>query len=713
MSDVLWNIVVVISVCYTVIQFFISLTFHTVKRWKWFNSGPKQRLWVTYKLLMGKADHIVPDYRKQLADNTALAFVDPFAFVRQSLGAERFGETTRYKALEALKQHRCCVILGDSGFGKSTLLEYLERRCARDSAWWGDSHPIPIRLDPRFICEHGLDEAIIERFKDVGFYITKRLLQTVRTQAGFLLLIDNVDQLTDSQRRLLSSRLTEGMETTHQSGGLIIAVAAEHVDRSSRTMPLLQQLRVVELRELDDRQVEQLIRASANSAQQQAEVEEFILDCRKIAKLMRIPLLLDRLLEMHRSDSTLAPLKSWQAFASYAAETRLEQPALSDDRYREIRSHHKIEALMALASLFYADGTPAPGTKEFREVEDAIRKALNCETAFACAIRDELCAARFLESFEDGAYYAFSNRYLRDYFAARYFLQNEEGLYEHYLRAGTGLANVLHFWCGMAKQPSLMIKRVRARDPVLAISLLSEVADPPGKLAHETLHAVKGRIAALAFPDAESSPTTVQAYKQEVEYIGDALGNCIRLLSKTGAPLGTIVFEHLEGKVRDLDVQSSAFHIAIVALARSYDMKAAAVLFDCYKRLEQKGEELTRKVYDCQDAMMVGRCYGDEDAMILTQIATGDYPKEDFGKEQMAYLAKQEADSDLDKFVGEFASVKRRIRAEFVSLGDSAVEVLHREFLANGRSPEHFRHLLQDIGTSRAKQLISELERAA
>jgi hypothetical protein len=694
----------------------------------WFQAGKKQRLWTWWNLITGKKARILDAYIERLAKQERHSFVDPLVFVRNALSGERFGEYTRDRATDIIKKYRQCVVCGMAGFGKSALLEDLERRCAEDPAWWrsnDQSRAVPIRLEAGRICQHGIDESIRARFFDYDIHLPKNLLQEYRRQHALLLLIDGTDQLTESQRgKLFGALAHERHADPLLSGlsGLVIAVASERLEQAETDLHVLGKLPIVELRELEDCQVEDVIDQEARGRGQQGDdVTNIIRNCGKVAKLTRIPLLLKRLLACQPERQVCFP--SWHDFASFTIDPDLETAARNDAAHEHIKHHHRRAALEEFAACFYRQKEePPPGALSEEQLNGAINRALkNREiehTFISLALREDLLASRFLDSYASGEFFAFANTYLRDYFAAGYFSRHEDLLEETYRARGNSLCTVLRFWCGISKQPERLLGVVVNEDPVLGIVLLSDLPEPepPEQLVHKALEGVKARISQLSVPPEDGSPEAIRELDDNLVSISDALAECTRQPERTPESLGGQVLDFLLDTARRRELGSPSFLIAIMALARSYDGEAAAALIDCWRDLDGQERRLTQQEAEWQSQMCLDRDFGLasaglEAAMIAYYIRNQRAPELDVLTQHKVFLRRQEARSDRKKFVSRFDVVKRIIRAEFVALGNSALGPLQDDFLKRGGDIEQYVRLLEEIGTAKARQMIDAVRR--
>lgn len=675
----------------------------------------RKKLWTWWRIATGNKKKLFQDYATRIIDQPDIPFVDPFVVYREQRRGQMLGEFERAKATEVVSKYRQCTVIGPGGYGKSALVHHLEVQWAKQTKDRDDDGPWPLRLHPREICARGLSAAIQEHFANRGIFVPLALIESYLADARFSFIIDGIGQLTENERSTLSRRLEPELRRSPKSPTVVLTVATEQFERVAERMLILNDLPVVELRELEDCQVEQLVAQRAAQPGEQQEILTFIGDCGKIAKLTRIPLLLDKLLGMEH-DERRGCLSSWHAFARRAVERDLDRNVLHQDASPHIKAHHKSSALEQFAARFYLNHEVLPAALEEGELNASINSALEsysiAHQPMALALRDELSASRFLESFEHGRFFGFSNNYLRDYFAAIFFSKSAELLLNNIRSCRDRSATVLRFWCGMAPNPDGILDIIVAEDPVLALTLLSDIQQPTKALVYRAFDGVKQKIQQLSV-DPDASESEIRAFEDELFPLCDALAESTRQRPRAAGTLSRIVLDFLLETVRRRDLASPSFLVGIMSLARCYDSEAAAALIECYRSLKEEQHRLQEQEAIFAREASVGLSFGNEAAILQYVIRKGRLPDIDILAQNRAFNAKIAASNATQEFADRLNAFNWRIRREFVALGNSALAPIQEAYRAERGDPTTYIDLLEQIGTDHAQRIIKEIQTEA
>ncbi|MCI5151472.1 MAG: hypothetical protein D3916_19205 [Candidatus Electrothrix sp. MAN1_4] len=250
-----------------------------------------------------------------------------------------------------------------------------------------------------------------------------------------------------------------------------------------------------------------------NWAATESDIEELITvirSCGKVAKLTRTPLLLNMLIELPK-ESRKQCYHSWANFI----ET-LIGPIINRQADNDITPRQKMMALEKIAAVFYQHDQIPPAIISDIEVNEAIQDTLkeyHKNEAYQDMLLEELTAnSKFLVAVDDGAYYAFVNKYFQKYFAARYFLDREKELLNNYRKYPEPYSGVLRLWVGISESPDDLITDVSEIDPLLCLTLLADVQSPPKDLLESTLKSVENKIDSFTLPDAHAGIKQIDEY---------------------------------------------------------------------------------------------------------------------------------------------------------------------------------------------------------
>jgi hypothetical protein len=605
--------------------------------------------------------------------------------------------------LTVIDKYDKCVVLGLGGRGKSALVKELERKYADE---YHKKGYLPFSLSPEDICREGLIETIKLRCEENGVHIPSITFEKYSTHQPFLLLIDGVEILSKEERKILSQDLKGYIHRVKHLPKVVLTVAHERSDNVLNDMKITKDMNIVEILEFEDRHIDEYVRNQGGDESDKEKRIAVIRGCGKVAKLTRTPLLLNMLLGLPE-DRRKECYNSWANFIETVIEPNLYE------RYEEngvkITYKHKKMALQKIAAAFYQSGKEPPVTIKASAVNAAIQETFQeyheNEAYQNKTLRNALTKnGNFLVAFDDGVHYAFVNKYFQKYFAAQYFLdRKKELLLDNYQKYPIPYSGVLRLWVGLSGSPDSLITDVSKIDPFLCLTLLADVQSPPKGLLESTLESVKNKIDSFSLPDAHADSKQIDKYFSNLHQLCEWLAD-----STKGKNSGEKILDSLiDMTIPISNPLSTRFVISVMALARSYNPRAARRIVEISNELDCKIDGLRSDEKRFRNMLNNNTPAGDGCKIVYyTSIKSGRLPGCNLLDLQRAWMK-------VNELTGEKATykfIKAWIRIEFGTLGESGVDVLidNLKKCEQDKDKEGYLRMLKDIGTDRA---LREVER--
>lgn len=647
--------------------------------------------------LTGKEEKLFFSYIQSIINQDRFTFIDVPLDRKKMLKIDPIKKIDEFTILNAIDNYEQCVVLGNGGFGKSVLIKKLEKIYADKYFTSEVKRYIPFRLSPKDICREGLMKALKLRCMECGVYIPLSSIEKYSTHQSLMLLIDGVEILPKYEREILSQELKGYIERSKCTPRIVLSVASERSDSVLKDMEVTKHMNSVTLHEFEDRHVDEYVRDQLVTGFKLDKLTTLIRGCGKVTKLTRIPLLLNMLLE----------LPDWRWVECYSSWANFMESIINPMYYKHhheegsfVKPLHKMMALEKIAVAFCQYDKIPPTAISVIEVKSAIQDTLkesHENEIYQDKLLEELTKnSEFLVAFDDSTYYAFVNKYIQKYFAAKYFCNHEGELLVNYRKYPKFYSGVLRLWAGLSDSPINLITAVSKINPLLCLTLLSEVQSPPPKdLLDFTLESVKNEIYSIDFPDANANCKQLDKYFLRCHELGEGLGE-----STIGNDSGEKILEYLID-MTDSTFLSTPFIISFMALARSYSQKGAVRMAKIYNTLDKilknlsSDEKHYRNVSGLTPPSGVGFS-----AVAYSYILRGRLPGYNLRDQQLAW---QEANKSANKKIM-YELIKSWIRTEFGTLGESGFDVLidNLKNKSDQDKEEEYLLMLKDIGTIRA-----------
>ncbi|MCW5213118.1 NACHT domain-containing protein [Desulfobulbus sp. TB] len=606
--------------------------------------------------------------------------------------------------LTVIDKYDKCVVLGLGGRGKSTLVKELERRYADE---YHKKGYLPFSLSPEDIWSEGLIETIKLRCEENGVHIPSITFEKYSTHQPFLLLIDGVEILSKEERKILSQDLKGYIHRVKYPPKVVLTVAHERSDNVLKDMEITKDMNIVELLEFEDRHIDEYVRNQRGDESDKEKRIAVIRGCGKVAKLTRTPLLLNMLLGLPE-DRRKECYHSWANFIETVIDPKL------DERYEEngikITYGYKEMALQKIAEAFYQHGKEPPATIKESAVNAAIQETFQeyheNEAYQKKTLRNALTKkSNFLVAFDNGAHYAFVNKYFQKYFVAQYFLDRKKELLDNYQKHPVPYSGVLRLWVGLSDSPDSLITDVSEIDPFLCLTLLADVQSPPKGLLESTLESVKNKIDSFSLPDAHADSKQIDKYFSNLHQLCEWLAD-----STKGENSGEKILDSLIDMTIPIpDSLSTRFVISVMALARSYNPRAARRIMEISNELDCKINRLHSDEKRFRDMLHNNTLAGEGCKIVYyTSIKSGRLPGCNLLDLQRAWIKVNELTGE--KAIYKF--IKTWIRIEFGTLGEIGVDVLidNLKNCERDEDKEGYLRMLEDIGTDRALKEVERIE---
>ena len=477
-------------------------------------------------------------------------------------------------AYQAIADHRCLMVIGEPGSGKSILLKYLAWSYGLGKLEGLTDRPIVVLLELYRLSDGSLDEAkLIQALVDVfdrnHFPNAKQFILQGLQNGLFLLLFDGLDEVNSDVRTHVVGVIRDLLKKYSRCRTVITCRTAVYEGEFSDIVD-----RKLEVVEFTDQQMQRFLKAwNVEMQRAKKSINQMMAALRErplILKLARNPLLLTLIAYLYTEPAFVLP-RSRAEFYKKSTGILLEQREYKgDDDYKHniYKADEKRSILQHLA-LYAQDNSPNLKDRRsikaeiIRERVKAVLPSLDIPKDEAKEVLEEIVERSGLfMKIDGGERYIFPHLTIQEYFAAAALEGQETELIRQFEADPTAWREVVKLWCSLANESTSLVKAIYQRDAITGLECLAEARQVDQDLANQIIEQFKPRL-----DQPQSDDTLTRAF-------GSVAAN--------DRARGKAVFDFLAATLHDPNASNLRHNAAADALSRTNLPKAANVLIDWY-----------------------------------------------------------------------------------------------------------------------------------
>lgn len=378
------------------------------------------------------------------------------------------------EAMQAIKDHKWLMVVGEPGSGKSVFLRRLALAYAQ-----GELHHIPILLELHRLSEltNWLQTYLVDVLARNDFPNAESFIQVGLEHGLFLLLFDGLDEVPTDQRKRVVRHIKDLLDRHDKCRAVITCRTAVYHGEFDNWAN--QKLEIVEF---SDQQIHSFLAAWGDMPQGKS-AEHLLGNLRErpnIMALARNPLLLTIIAYLYTDTPFVLP-HSRAEFYDKSISELLEKWDQEKDRHNQYKPGHKRLILQHLA-LFNQDSAKA-GNEDRRSIDltTALREIKTVLPSLT--LRDE-DAQPILEEIEErsglmllidgGTKYQFTHLTLQEFFAAQALKDKTQDLLARFQQDPDAWLETIKLWCGLDHDSTHLVETVYAQNPMLGFECLAD-----------------------------------------------------------------------------------------------------------------------------------------------------------------------------------------------------------------------------------------------